>query len=247
MDDTLRFVLIAVGAAGLFTGGFMTGSVFAHKKLEEELEERLEKALAAESDKIKSHYAAIHKTEFSTPEALNKKRAEEAELPQPVQALAELYSGGSPALLERGPQPGAQYLNINPKPATIDEAAEEEQAGIVIRSVFNNKVVESDSWDPDTTQPHVITVEQFNENGTEWDQTTLTWFAGDNTLCDEKDAPVEDMRMTVGDPGNLELFGFISKDQNVVHIRNPLLEAEYEIVRSPGTYREEVAGFKADD
>lgn len=235
MDDTLRYILIAAGTVGVFVGGFMSGSMFAHNKLETQLDERLEEAIEAETKKIKAHYAAVHKTEFPTP----------GDLPsvKEVKEIVETYTGQGSPLLQRGPQPGLEYLNIKPKPA-VDEEPEPE---IITRTVFNNMVIESDSWDPDTTEPHVISIEDFSQNDNGWEQETLTWYAGDNTLADARDEPVSDMRLTIGEGSNLELFGFISKDKNVVHIRNPHLETDFEILRSDGTYAREVAGFMGED
>jgi len=57
-------------------------------------------------------------------------------------------------------------------------------------------------------------------------------------LCDSHDKPIYNHSEVVGEL----LFGHGSNDPNVVYIRNPKLEAEYEILRDEGSYEEIVLG-----
>jgi hypothetical protein len=61
-------------------------------------------------------------------------------------------------------------------------------------------------------------------------------------LTDEVDTIVPDVDATVG-VENMLRFGHGSGDPNVVYIRNPKLEADFEVTRSAGKYAKEVLGY----
>jgi hypothetical protein len=64
------------------------------------------------------------------------------------------------------------------------------------------------------------------------------YFAGDNILCDDKNVPIYNHDSVTG----ALRFGHGSKDPNVVYVRNPDLQAEYEVVRDRGYFQVEVLG-----
>lgn len=90
--------------------------------------------------------------------------------------------------------------------------------------------------------PYVLTNEEFLAGEKDYPQTTLTYYEGDDVLTDERDQPINDTDGTVGNP-NLLKFGYGSKDNNIVFVRNDRLTLEFEIVRSQGKYAEQVLGF----
>jgi hypothetical protein len=83
-------------------------------------------------------------------------------------------------------------------------------------------------------------------NDDEQEQTSLTYFAGDDVLVDERDQVMRDIDATVG-LENLQKFGHGSNDPLVVYVRNPRLEVDYEISKSDGTFATEVHGFQDDE
>lgn len=97
-----------------------------------------------------------------------------------------------------------------------------------------------------TGTPFIISHDEYFQNTEDHDQITLTYFAGDNTLCDARDVPVDDVELTVGED-HLEKFGFGSKDPNVVYVQNDRLECMFEITHSTGSYTKEVLGFDDED
>lgn len=108
-------------------------------------------------------------------------------------------------------------------------------------------------WNYDTevanrnpAQPYILHREEFHTGDAGHDQSTLTYFAGDDVLCDERDTPVDNRDAMVGDE-NLEKFGHGSEDPNVVYIRNEPLGIDFEIVRSEGKFAQEVHGFSEDE
>ena len=94
---------------------------------------------------------------------------------------------------------------------------------------------------PDT--PYVIHVDEFNDNELEFTQSTLTYYEGDDILTDEHDVPVYNYKTLVGEIS----FGKGSGDPNVFYVRNPKIEAEYEILRDRGHYAVEVLGVEIEE
>lgn len=94
-------------------------------------------------------------------------------------------------------------------------------------------------------RPYVITHDEFYENEKDYEQIHLAYFQGDDTLVDERDQPVPDEDASVGND-NLTKFGYGSKDENIVFVRNEVLEADFEITRSMGKYAEEVLGLDTE-
>jgi hypothetical protein len=86
--------------------------------------------------------------------------------------------------------------------------------------------------DPDIT---IISRDIFLENGTGWEQETLTYFADDGVLNVQGDF-VEDHELMIGK--GRPRFGQLSEDPNVVYIRNKRLEKEFEILSDPGNASE---------
>lgn len=119
------------------------------------------------------------------------------------------------------------------------------------RNVFDTAKVE-DNWDyaaeklkRDPGRPYVIHVDERGESG--YEEITLTYYAGDDVLCDNDDKVVDDKDRVVGEV-HLDMFGHGSKDAAIVYVRNEYLNLDIEVVRSEQTYAEEVHGIKhADD
>lgn len=106
-----------------------------------------------------------------------------------------------------------------------------------------------DAWDyaeelakrtPD--KPYIIHVDEFEENEPNNSQSTLTYYAGDDVLCDEADTPIYDYHNTVG---VLE-FGKGSRDISIVYVRNEKLDASWEIIIDHGSFQAEVLGAEIE-
>lgn len=144
------------------------------------------------------------------------------------------------------------------EPITVEPATPQVLAEVVVNNVFLEEQtdVELPEWDyeferskRDHKLPYVIHREEFMEgfevgvdSDEEFTQSVLTYFEGDDVLCDERDAVVDQRDMIVGDE-NLSKFGHGSGDPNVVYVRNEVLKHDVEIVRSDGTYANQVHGF----
>ena len=104
---------------------------------------------------------------------------------------------------------------------------------------------DDNEWDYDVEvplrtpdKPYIIHREEYYANEESNSQSSLTYYAGDDVLCDEQDVPVYDYRKIVG---KLE-FGKGSEDISVVYVRNEKLQAEWEILLDHGYFTAEVLG-----
>lgn len=87
--------------------------------------------------------------------------------------------------------------------------------------------------------PYVIHVDEFVSDEMGWDsQTTITWYEGDQILCDSTDKPIYNWPDVIGEIR----FGHGSNDPNIFYVRNERMQAEFEILRDVGSYQEVVMG-----
>jgi hypothetical protein len=91
---------------------------------------------------------------------------------------------------------------------------------------------------------YTITVSEFFANEADFKQSQLTYYKGDDMLCDSLDVPIHRYQQLVGNKLN---FGHGSKDPNVVFIRNEKERMEWEICLDVGRYEEEVLGLTVED
>jgi hypothetical protein len=131
--------------------------------------------------------------------------------------------------------PSNEVRRITVAPPNIDNE------NIVI-NVFPD---ENDDWDYDEEvkhrtpdHPYIIHRDEYFSNEMDYRQSTLTFYEGDEILCDEQDTPVYNPEKVVG---NI-IFGHGSQDISICYVRNESLEAEYEILVDHGYYQQEVLG-----
>jgi hypothetical protein len=124
------------------------------------------------------------------------------------------------------------------------------------QKLFDDRVYEMhlstypDGWDQEkevasrtSEAPYVITLFEYSRSETDYPQTTLTYYKGDDILCDPDDTPIYNKDKTVGELK----FGHGSKDESIVYIRNDALKAEYEVLLEPGYYTVQVLGQQVED
>jgi hypothetical protein len=109
----------------------------------------------------------------------------------------------------------------------------------------NNEYDESAEESIDKEKPYIISLEEFMEERTDLDKLTLTYYEGDDVLCDERDVAILDYEKSIGDEA-LSKFGHLSKDPNVVYVRNEKSEADYEIVKDQRSFSEAVLGIREE-
>lgn len=207
--------LTGISFALVFLAGVSLGTAIAMKRLKAKYEQIVQE----EIDSVKKHYVVL-RNEAVDPEELAEQRIAE-DIAEHMQ-----YSLISPDAV----------TNSDIQQEAQDEDVEEEEGG--------------DDWDLFTErtfrkehpeEPYPITKQEFELCEKDYEQTTLTYFDGDNVLIDERDMPVPSIEATVG-ADNMTRFGYGSQDPNVIYIRNNRVKLDIEVVRDPGTYSEKVLG-----
>jgi hypothetical protein len=204
--------LIATAAVCLTVGGAI-GYKYAEKKLLNEFEERLER----ETNLVRRMYKPEHETPEDMVEALYGDSKTEATMDAALSRLKE-YRG-------EGDKEPIAYHKIRPSTVKIGEKEE--------------KVIERRVFEPtdDRGEIYIISAEENAEGS--YQNVTWTYYAGDGVVTDIHEDRVEDYSNHIGTDFVNE-FGGISGDDNVVYVRNEISLIDYEIVRSHGSYLEEV-------
>lgn len=131
-----------------------------------------------------------------------------------------------------------------------DVISETTEPAVVSRSIFADNVNEDDTWDfteevksrtPD--RPYIVHKDEFYSDEMNFTQTTLTYYAGDDIMCDQDDSPIYNYETVTGPLR----FGHGSGDRNIVYVRNERRKAEYEIIFDPGMYSVEVLGLEIEN
>lgn len=93
-------------------------------------------------------------------------------------------------------------------------------------------------------RPYLISVDEFMTSNEEYDKTTITYFEGDDTLCDEREEIVPDVEGVITADA-LTRFGQLSNDRNIVYVRNDKISTDFEVIRDRRNWHEVVAGYVA--
>ena len=185
--------------------------------------------IKAEVSEARDFYARTFKAdEYNTPESA-------------AEAL------GANVNLEKAADALRIYKGMSATDVIVDELAQEEEPERPkSKNIFSDStdVLAIDDRRPD--QPYVISLEEWMENEPENNQISVTWYAGDHILADEREDIIEDVDQIVGH-ANLELFGLASGDPNVVHVRLEMRDLDIEVNRHSGEFRRIVQGFTDDD
>jgi len=220
---------LAVGAAG----GYLVAKTQLQKKYEELSNDEIEKA--------KRFYADFNKVDADGEPLTPQQVFESKHSPEAMEAL-RVYKGELPVV-----DVDEERL-LNKIDQTLEEKTVEAKATIG-RSDETVNVFSDPGFDLDeeakyrtADQPYVLTHDEFFESAKNYEMITVTYYAVDDVLCDERDQPIPDTDGTVGDD-NLVRFGHGSNDKNVVYVRNDKLESDYEVTKHNGSYLEDVLGM----
>lgn len=122
-----------------------------------------------------------------------------------------------------------------------------------VRNVFQlddtSKSAE-EGWDytiemEDRKGKEIYIIHQDEYGADDNEEITLSYYGGDDILCDASDRIIDDQGKLVADC--LDRFGHGSGDKNTVYVRNETLGIDLEVIKSDKTYAEEVHGFKHED
>lgn len=241
--ETVKFVVstkrFAVVLASVLSAA--SGTAVGYLVAKNRLERHYSDLASEEIQEAKLFYSKQNKRgEFSDLSALAEKYEE---VPEMSEEDAKLMGELKDALVEVGYTSDDMAVEINP-----EEVLDVKQS--IEKNIFDSSnPTDNDggfSLDDELDKkakglPYILEAEEFFENESEYSQSALTYFEGDDVLVDERDTPIDNVKRAIGED-NLK-FGCGSKDVNVVYIRNDRLNAEYEVTRSFGKFSVEVMGF----
>jgi hypothetical protein len=119
-----------------------------------------------------------------------------------------------------------------------------------VRDIESN--VAAAPLDPDARAPYLITFAEFDANETDYEQITVSFFAGDGIVIDEEDNVISPDRVEqIVGTDNLNKFGTNTDDPdmepNVIYVRCERFQMDFEVTRSPGLHAVEVLGQEPPD
>jgi len=223
--NDVRYALIAGLLVGGVSGYFVANRVVATK---------FERIAQEEIESVKEHYhrQAMLKKEGVYSDPANLVENPVTEKPEPGdtpynEIVTDLGYDGTEEDVKEDPE------------------VEEDDKKVVVNNVFKAPRPTIGERNPD--EPYVISLEEFmNNEEYGFDQVTVTYFAGDDTLIDEREEIIPDVIRTVG-VENLTRFGELSEDKTIVYVRNERLRTDFEVIRDEGKYSVTVLGMPNED
>lgn len=106
---------------------------------------------------------------------------------------------------------------------------------------------------PNEETPYIITHDEYMDDQfwAVFSKVSLTYFAGDageetiGTLMDEKEGFVDNVDTLIGEE-HLDWFGYGSVDSDMLYVRNPKMETDFEIARDARGVNDAVFGIASD-
>lgn len=217
------------GAAGV---SLVVGAAVGYLVAQKQLQRAYDAILAEEIEATKDFYSRLHKTEFATPQ----EAAAHFGLTE-INVVEETDEEQLMAVVNN-------YRSKDMTPETESDPVVTE----LLKNIFEGREeVTEDDWEEmqrhrSDEEPYILHVDEFMQNDGNYNQVELVYFEGDGILSDERDEHMPEPEKFIGD-GKVLRFGFQSEDPNVVYVRNDLLEMDFCIRRSTGSYKQEVLGF----
>ena len=240
-------VALLSSIAGALVGGAVT-YLFVKKSYEQYADEEIEK--------IRRHYALIRKDEniVTFGEAVKGPQGDSGttEPGLPFEPTPEQINKAEDFIEKMG------YRTASPVPvienrSIFDQAVSPEEAGPELDGPNGAPIEkEVDPNDPMAEyvrysgQPYIISMDEYFETEEAWDKDTLSYYEGDDTLVDERDKTVEDVEKYIGSR-HLHMFGVLSNDKNIVYVRNPNINTDFEIILERGKAAVRVYGQEDPD
>lgn len=223
-----------LGAAASFASGW-----FAASKM---LESKYSDIAEGEIMEAKAYYQGINRVgDQATPQQLTKALGIEVDEAKEDRVIREVLASYRPSKDAKPPVEGKVVVD---GPEVTIEADE-----VDVNIFVNDEPIARDDYDEeleesmrDHDQPYVISSEVYFEGAMGYEQASVTYYEGDDTLAGSDDKSIDDVDGVVGED-NLHRFGHGSKDPNIVYVRNEKIEVDFEITRSKGEYGTEVMGF----
>lgn len=234
--------------------GIVGGSVLGYGVCSRILRAKFNSRLNAEVEELKAHYDG-HLRKFlagedtRTPQVGTKrswtdvvKDTLENPVPAPVLRSKDTGYGAGPANRPgRTEVPGDPVLDVPAEDAELLTPAVMDEADIlgVTPAPASDHVMSI----RDATKPYRIGVNELGEPPNPgWQTLTITYYAEDKVLADDKEQPIRDIKGTVG---SLELitFGGPSGDPHIKYVRNEKLEIDFEIIYDRRSFADVVLNY----
>lgn len=247
-------VKLLVGGTGVIclAGGAVLGYFVATRKLETKYSQLAEEEIEEMRDHFeKREMARTHEVKPSLDDltAAYSPQPEEAEMP--VDPVVDP---------QRAPMAVPPQVDTDDIPAATGKIVNNYTSLKETKNVFENQPDPSETgngWDYATETklrsaqsgaPYVIHRDELGEEDG-WDCTSYTYFEGDDVLCDEVDRPLDGAeRESMVNFSQTQLrFGDGSGEEDLVFVRNPHIQQEFEIRKSTGRYAKEVLGFDDEE
>lgn len=218
------FMLVGLGVGAAI--GFYFGYRYNREKLKMEAYEDME----AELQTIREYYGRTNKPELEN--IVEERGYVTPEPPEtPVRPLPAPVPVAEPEPFSPPTQPITPLEEVGAEKKTKD------------KDVGWSYPVELQRRTPNT--PYIIHQDEYMANESEFSQVTLTYYEGDDVLADTDDSIITNRLQIIGD--HLGRFGHGSDDWDVLYIRNPHLEMEYEVCRVQKSFEVEVEGLDDDE
>ena len=126
----------------------------------------------------------------------------------------------------------------------------EEESDDLIETPPEIFFADDDSWSYEVEvakrtkdRPYVIHKDEFYADELGYAQITLTYYSGDDVMCDEDESPIYNYLELTGELR----FGHGSGDPNVFYVRNDKRRAEYEVLYDDSLYSVEILGYEIEE
>ena len=246
---TIKIVLASVFST---TVGVAAGAYATKRHLGAKYDDEMAEELAT----IRLYYK--NRTKYRTPQEATAALIPSDELPESVLEAPPAPKLEQDAVAAQALYQGQKVNITKGAPTTVEDEVAVIEDYIEDMNETHSVFVNGEPLDPDEYDlaeemlarkngvPYVITQEELDVNEFDHEHVLLTWFsAGDETLVDEDEKPIDDVENTVG-RDNLTKFGRGSGDANVVYVRNEARGVDYEIIQDASSYMETVLGLTDD-
>lgn len=235
---TINTAVVSAFSGGTLFGGAV-GFFFGYKHASRRIKDEVMKRVDAEVTELKEYYESKMVAAKEKPE-VEEIIAERGYVTtytavEPVAGPSDVLRAPVPITKPRpvhATTPPADPVHFHP---TEDTRKERDEGWLWAKEMSQRS----------TRDPHIIHQSEYEANESGFSQSSLTYYVEDRILVDEHNDPVEPE--DVSGKAALRRFGHGSDDAAVVYVRNPVLQAEYEVTRIDRSYHGAVLGLGEDD
>lgn len=255
--ELLKYSAVAVAGAGTgYLAGYLITSKLAEKKLRAELQEEIDQVKAHYADEVEKLKMIRKDGEFATVGEAAEALADKREVL--TEEEAEIYNAENVEIINSNGY--AEEAQVEPKIQNIWDLGENLEApDVEVEENWpGNPEVEEEEPDDGPGEfntldgptivrspdyPYVIPIDEYMSDDDNYEKLTFGYYEGDGVLADDAERPVPDIEGTIG-VKNLELFGLLSENKDIVYVRNEKKQIDFEICRDEGSFTEIVLGYK---